>query len=101
MFPDDDEGPAAAGPPMIALPPAAAVDDAPPPPAQPVDSADFTKWNVLNVPSLPLPAQDYVADNFRARRSAQAGLLLCFMSPAVDAAFPEQAQALYAGFQEL
>ncbi len=37
----------------------------------------------------------------RARRSAHAGLLLCFMSPEVEAAFPEQAQALYAGFQEL
>ncbi len=28
-------------------------------------------------------------------------LLLCFMSPEVEAAFPEQAQALFAGFQEL
>jgi hypothetical protein len=37
----------------------------------------------------------------KARRSAHAGLLLCFMSPEVEAAFPEQAQALYAGFQEL
>jgi hypothetical protein len=39
----------------------------------------------------------------RAPRSAHAGLLLCFMSPEVpvEAAFPEQAQALYAGFQEL
>ena len=37
----------------------------------------------------------------RARRSAHAGLLLCFMSPEVEAAFPEQAQALYAGLQEL
>ena len=36
----------------------------------------------------------------RARRSAHAGLLLCFMSPEVEAAFPEQAQALYAGFKE-
>ncbi len=39
----------------------------------------------------------------RARRSVYAGLLLCFMpvSPEAEAAFPEQAQALYAGFQEL
>ena len=37
----------------------------------------------------------------RARRSAHAGLLLCYMSPEVEAAFPEQAQALYAGLQEL
>ncbi len=37
----------------------------------------------------------------RAWRSAHAGLLLCFMSPELEAAFPEQAQALYAGFQEL
>jgi hypothetical protein len=66
-----------------------------------VDPGDFTKWNVLNAPSLPLPAQDYVADNFRALSSAHAGLLLCFLSPEVEAAFPEQAQALYAGFQEL
>ncbi len=26
--------------------------------------------------------------------------MFCFMSPEVEAAFPEQAQALYAGFQE-
>ncbi len=36
----------------------------------------------------------------KARRSAHAGLLLCFMSPEVEAVFPEQAQALYAGLQE-
>ncbi len=106
MFPDDDEvpaaaGPAAAGPPMAALPPAAAVDDASPPPAPPVDPGDITKWNMLDVPSLPLPAQDYVADNFRARHSAHAGLLFCSMSQKVEAAFPGQAQALYAEFQEL
>jgi hypothetical protein len=29
------------------------------------------------------------------------GSILCFMSPEVEAAFPEQAQALYAGLQEL
>jgi hypothetical protein len=86
---------------MAALPPAAPVDDAPPPAAPPVDPGDFTKWDVLKISSIPLPAQDYVADNFRARRSAHAGLLLCFMSPEVKTAYPEQAQALYAGFQEL
>ncbi len=101
VFPDDDdsEGPAAAGPPIAALPPAAAVDDDPPPPAPPLDPGDITKWNVLDVPSLPLPAQDYIADHVRALRSAHAGLFLCFMSPEVEAAFPEQAQALYAGFK--
>ena len=51
--------------------------------------------------SLPLPAQNYDAGNFRAQRSAHAGLLLCWMSPEVDAAFPTEAQALFAGFQEL
>jgi hypothetical protein len=100
-FPDDDAaGPAAAGPPMAALPPAAPADDAPPPQAPRVDPGDFTKWDVLNITSLPLPAQDYVVDNFTARRSAHAGLLLCFMSPEVETAFPDQAQALCAGFQE-
>ena len=107
-FSDDEEvpgrgaaGPAAAGLSMAALPPAAPADDAPAPPAPPVDPGDFTKWDVLNISSLPLPAQDYVEDNFRARRSAHAGLLLCFMSPEVETAFPDQAQALFAGFQEL
>jgi hypothetical protein len=81
MFPNDDEGPdaagpAAAGPPMAVLPPAAAVDDAPPPPAPPVDPGDITKWNVPDVPSLALPAQDYVAENFKALRSAHSGPLL-------------------------
>ncbi len=37
----------------------------------------------------------------RARCSAHAGLLLCYMSPEVEAALPEQAQALYAWLQEL
>ena len=103
-FSDDDDQPAArapaAGPAIAALPSAAAADDAPSPPAPPVDPADFTKWNVLDLPSIPLPAQGYVADNYKARRSSHAGLLLCFMSPAMEAAFPAEAQALYAGFQE-
>jgi hypothetical protein len=100
-FPDDAAaGPAAAGPPMAALPPAAPADDDAPPQAPPVDPGDFTKWDVLNIASLPLPAQGYVADNFKAQRSAHAGLLLCFMSPEVETAFPDQAQALFAGFQE-
>jgi hypothetical protein len=76
---DNDEGPtaanpAAAGPPMAPAPPAATVDDAPPLPAPPVGPGDFTKWNVLDIPSIPLPAQDYVADNFGALCSAHAGL---------------------------
>jgi hypothetical protein len=86
---------------MAALQPAAAIDDAAPPPAPPVDPDDITKWNELAVPSLPLPAQDYVADNFRALCSAHAGLLLCFTSPEVEATFLEQVQALYTGFQDV
>ena len=91
----------AAAPSAIPLPPASASDDGPAPPAPPVDPSDFTKWDPLNVLSLPLPAQNYDAGNFRAQRSAHAGLLLCWMSPEVEAAFPTEAQALYAGFQEL
>ena len=39
--------------------------------------------------------------DFRANRTAHAGLLLCFMSPEAAAAFPDQAKALLAGFQDL
>ena len=90
-----------AGTSAIPLPPASASDDAPAPPAPPVDPSDFTKWDPLNVLSLPLPAQNYDAGNFRAQCSAHAGLLLCWMSPEVEDAFPKEAQALYAGFQDM
>ncbi len=50
---------------------------------------------------IPLPEQNYDAGNFKARRSAHAALLLCYMSPEMEAAFPDQAQAIYAGYQEL
>ena len=65
-----------------------------------MDPSDFTKWDPLNVLSLPLPAQNYDAGNFRAQRSAHAGLLLCWMSPEVEVAFPKEAQAFYAGFRD-
>ena len=79
---------AAAGPAKAVLPPAAPSDDAPAPPAQPVDPSDMTTWNVLDIASIPLPAQSYDANNFRAGRTAHAGLLLCYMSPEAEAAFP-------------
>ena len=101
---DEDAGagpaPAAAAAPAPPLAPAAPGDDAAAPPPPPVDPCDFTKWDVLDLQNVPLPAQQYDAANFRARRSAHAGLLLCFMSPIVEAAFPEVAVALEAGFQE-
>ena len=106
-FSDDDApaaaaaGPAVAGPALAALPPTSPADDAAAPAAPDVDPCDFTKWDVLNLLNVLLPAQNYVADDFRARHSAHAGLLLCFMSPAVEAAFPDAAQALYAGYQDL
>ena len=87
---------AAADPARPVLPPATASDDAPSPPAPPVDPSDMTTWNVLDNGSIPLPAQTYVADKFRASRTAHAELVLCFMSPEAEAAFLEQAQALFA-----
>ncbi len=65
-----------------------------------MDPCDFTKWDVLDLQNAPLPAQQYDAADFRALRSAHAGLLLCFMSPIVEAAFPEVALTFEAGFQE-
>ena len=100
---DEDAGPAAtaaAAAPAPPLAPAAPGDDDPAPPPPPVDPCDFTKWDVLDLQKVPLPAQQYDAADFRARRSAHAGLLLCFMSPIVEAAFPEVAQTLEAGFQD-
>ena len=106
-FSDDEDaraGPArlfaAAPPPAPPLASAAQGDDAPAPPAPAVDPCDFTKWDVLDLQKVPLPAQKYDAANFTARRSAHAGLLLCFMSPIVEAAFPEVSVTLEAGFQE-
>ncbi len=66
-------------------------------------------WTQVTSPSgmcsmfLPFPClpKTMLQTNFRALCSAHAGLLLCYMSPEVEAAFLEQAQALYAGFQEL
>ena len=101
---DEDAGagpaPAFAAAPAPPLAPAAAGDDAAAPPPPPVDPCDFTKWDVLDLQNAPLPAQQYDAANFRARRSAHAGLLLCFMSPIVETAFSEVAQTLEAGFHD-
>ena len=73
-FSDDDApAPGAADPAIAALPPAAPADDQPLPPAPPVDPCDFTKWDVLNLLDIPLPAQNYDADNFKARHSAHGG----------------------------
>ena len=83
------------------LTPAAPNDDAAADPAPAVDSSDFTKWDVLDLKSIPLPEEKYDAGDFRARRSGHAALLLCYMSPEMETAFPDQAQALYAGYQEL
>ena len=61
----------------------------------------ITPRNVLNISSIPSPAQNYVAGNFRKHCTAHAGFLLCFMSPEAEDSFPERAQALFAGFQDL
>jgi hypothetical protein len=96
-FSDDDETPSSAAGPApqpAVLTPAAPNDDAPAgaPVDAPVDSSDFTEWNVLDLKSIPLPEQNYDAGDFKARRSAHAALLLCYMSPEMEAAFPDQAQ---------
>ena len=103
-FSDDEEAQSSAAGPApqpAVLTPAAPNDDAAAAPSPPVDSSDFTKWNVLDLKSIPLPEEKYDAGDFRARRSGHAALLLCYMSPEMEDAFPDQAQALYAGYQEL
>jgi hypothetical protein len=92
-FPDDEVSEASSAPfrPNI-LPPEAADDDAAPlaPPAAgagaaAIDPHDFTKWNVLDVKTIPIAAQSYDAANISAHRSVHAGLVLFFQSNEMEA----------------
>ena len=85
--------------PAAVLPAAAVSDDAPPPAPAAVDPLDFTRWDVLNMDTLPMAEQKFEADNIESRRSAHAALILFFLSDKMEAAHPDVATALHSGFQ--
>jgi hypothetical protein len=102
-FPEDDAQPAngAALPPV--LPPSAADNDAARPAAA-ADAAasdphDFTKWNMLEMDSIPFAQLKYDANNLAASRSAHAALIVFFLSDAMQRAHADAAQAINAGYQ--
>ena len=106
-FPDDG-APAAAGTLDVdrnVLQAAAAADDAAPPPAPPappaVDPLDFTRWNVIDVATIPMTEQNFDPADFKGRRSAHAALLLFFLSDNMERAHSAVAAALHSGFQKL
>ena len=87
--------------PAAVLPAAGVSDDAPPPAPAAVDPLDFTRWDVLNMDTLPMAEQKFEADNIKSRRSAHAALILFFLSDKMEAAHPDVAAALHSGFQKV
>ena len=101
-FSDDDEPPPAGA----VLRPAAPTDDAGGPqtvdPAAPaaVDPRDITKWDVCDLASIPLSAQDFDENNITANRCYHAATLLIFMSDEMERLHPDVSRVLHAGFQK-
>ncbi len=95
-FPDE-----AAAPPdtvvLNALPSAAASDDAPAPAPAPVDPLDFTRWDVLNMDTIPMAEQKFDANDIKSLRSAHAALIMFFLSDKMEAAHPDVAAMLHSG----
>jgi hypothetical protein len=102
-FSDDDETAPAAN----VLHPADPNDDAGRPKAvdaqadpAAVDPRDITKWDVCDLASIPLSAQDFDENNITANRSYHAATLLIFMSDEMEHVHPDVSRILHAGFQK-
>jgi hypothetical protein len=93
-------GPASGGP---LLPPAAAGDDAavphPAPTSAAIDTHDFTKWDLTNLPSIPLGEQQFDEGNITSHRCWHAALLLVLLSDDIERLHPDVARTLHAGYQ--
>jgi hypothetical protein len=75
-------------------------DDAPADdPAPPMDPMDFTKWNLLDMPSIPLSDQNFSEEGITARRSYHAALILIFLSDEMERLYPQVSCVLHAAFQ--
>lgn len=102
---DDDGGPGTAAPEGTLLPPAqAGDDDAGPSPASgptstAIDPHDFTKWDLTDLPSIPLGEQQFEESNITSHRSWHAALILVTLSDDIERLHPDVARTLHAGYQ--
>ncbi len=60
---------------------------------------DITKWNGLEMGSMPFAQIKYDANNLAASHSAHAALILFFLSDEMQRAHGDAAQAINAGYQ--
>ena len=65
-----------------------------------VDPRDITKWDVCDLASIPLSAQDFDDNNITANCSYHAATLLIFMSDEMERLHPDVSRVLHAGFQK-
>jgi hypothetical protein len=68
-----------------------------------VDSRDITKWDVCDLASIPLSAQEFDENNITANRyylAPLAAILLIFMSDEMERLHPDVSRILHAGFQK-
>ncbi len=70
-----------------------------PPPGAAIDPHDFTKWDLTNLPSIPLGEQQLDECNITSHRSWHAALLLVLMSDDIERLHPDVARTLHAGYQ--
>ncbi len=104
-FDDAADADAAAAPGPLA--PGGEGDDAgasPPPPAgggaAPNDPYDFTKWDLTDLPSIPLGELLSEENNTASRRSWHAALILIFLSDDIERLHPDVAKKLHAVYNE-
>ncbi len=68
-------------------------------PAPPVDPMDFTKWNLLDMPSIPLSDQNFSEEGITERRLYHAALILIFQFYEMERLYPQVSRVLHAAFQ--
>jgi hypothetical protein len=61
---------------------------------------DITKWDVCDLASIPLFAQDFDENNITATRSYHAATLLIFMSDEMERLHPDVSRILLAGLRK-
>ncbi len=104
-FDDAADADAAAAPGPLA--PGGEGDDAgasPPPPAgggaAPNDPYDFTKWDLTDLPSIPLDELLSEENSTASRRSWHAALILIFLSDDIERLHPDVAKKLHAAYKK-
>jgi hypothetical protein len=64
-----------------------------------IDPHDFTKWDLTDLPSIPLGEQQFEESNITSHRSWHEALLLVLLSDDIERLHPDVARTLHAGYQ--